>query len=98
MGCFVGKLFLPGLDYFAGAVFSKPVLTPSPQWCRPGGEFGGTEHFFADQDFLMTIFPGKFLFSRPNILMTFFSHRPCFPDFSFLFPASPYLYCVKCHI
>src|SRR6218665_1262750 len=46
----------------------------------------------------MTFFSEKFPFSRPKILMTFFSHRPGFSDFPFLFPDSPYLYCVKCRI
>src|SRR6218665_2732878 len=47
----------------------------------------------------MTFFFGKkFPFSRPTILMTFFSHRPGFSDFYSLFSDSPYLYCVKCRI
>ena len=38
----------------------------------------------------------KFQYSRPKILMTFFSHRPGFSDFDSLSSDSPYLYCVKC--
>src|SRR6218665_17807 len=43
----------------------------------------------------MTFFRKKFPFSRPKILMTFFSHRPGFSDFYSLFSDSPYLYCVN---
>src|SRR6218665_91221 len=46
----------------------------------------------------MTIFGKKFPFSRQKFLMTFFSHRPDFQEFSFLFPDFPYLCYVKCHI
>src|SRR6218665_74907 len=31
----------------------------SEPWGRPGDEFGGTEKFFSDQDFLMTVFSEK---------------------------------------
>src|SRR6218665_2554547 len=46
---------------------------------------------FADQDFLMRFSGKKFPFSRRKFLMTFFSHRPGFSDFTFL-------YCIKCPI
>ena len=39
----------------------------SGQWRRPGAEFGGTEHFFADQDFWMTFFSGKNFHFTPKI-------------------------------
>ena len=57
--------------------------------------FGGTENFFADQDFWMT------LFSENNSIFTAkisddlsSSHRPGFSDFPFLLPDFPYLYYV----
>src|SRR6218665_3265701 len=49
----------------------------------------------------MTVFSKKFPFSRPKFLMkflVFFSHRPGFSDFPFLFPDFLYLYYVKCRI
>src|SRR6218665_3003213 len=47
----------------------------------------------------MTFFGVKFRFSRQKFLMTFFfSHRPHFSDFPFLFPDFPYLCYIKCHI
>ena len=52
---------------------------------------GGTEIFFADQDFWMTFFQIKFPFSRPKFLMTFFSYWPGFSDFLFLLSDFPYL-------
>jgi len=68
------------------------------QWQRPGAEFGGTEKFFTDQDFWMTFFQKNFHFHTQKFLWPFFSCRPGFYYFTFLFPDSPYLYCVKCHI
>src|SRR6218665_2675471 len=50
----------------------------------------GAEKIFADQDFLMIVFP----FSRPKFLMTFFWSLPRFSDFPFLFPDFLYLYVV----
>src|SRR6218665_630888 len=41
----------------------------------------------------MTFLRKKFPFSRPKFLMTFFSHRPGFSDFSCLFKDFPYLCC-----
>ena len=52
-------------------------------WRRVWGE---RNFFFADQDFRMRCFLEK---------TTFFSHRPGFPDFPFLFPDFSYLYYVK---
>jgi len=61
---------------------------------------GGTEKFFADQNFWMTFFSDKNLhFHAKKILMTFcFSHRPDFSDFYYLFSDFSDLYCVKCRI
>src|SRR6218665_438340 len=57
------------------------------QWRRPGAEFGGTEKFFAD---LNDVFSGNnFHFHAKKF--HFFSNRPGFPDFTFL-------YCIKCSI
>jgi len=65
---------------------------PPKQCRRPGAEFwGGTETFFADQDFWITFFRKKFPFHCKNFWWPFFSHRPGFSDFSFLFPNFPYL-------
>ena len=61
------------------------------QWWRPGAEFGGTNKFFADQDFWMTFFRKQFPCSRPKFLMIFFSHWTGFSDFPFLLPDFPYL-------
>ena len=69
------------------------------QWRRPGAEFGGTEIFFGGPKISEWRFLWKkFSFSRQKFLMTFFSHRPDFSDFPFLFPYFPYLCYVKCHI
>ena len=60
------------------------------QWRRPGADFGGTKFFFADQDFWMMTFFGKNVhFHAKNFWWPFFSHRPDFSDF-------PYLYCIEC--
>ena len=65
---------------------------PPKQCRRPGAEFwGGTETFFADQDFWITFFRKKFPFHCKNFWWPFFSHRPGFSDFPFLFPNFPYL-------
>src|SRR6218665_1131525 len=61
------------------------------QWRRPGAEFGGRKIFRGPRLFLNDFFRKEFPFSRPKFSMTFFSHRPGFSDF-------PYLYCVKCRI
>src|SRR6218665_4158666 len=56
-----------------------------------------TGKIFADHDFSMRFFSEKFAFSRPKFLMIFFSHRPGFSDFPFVFPDFPYLYYVNPH-
>jgi len=48
------------------------------QWRKPGAEFGGTEKFFADQ----------------NFWWPFFNHRPGFSNFPSLLPNFPDLYFV----
>src|SRR6218665_3237249 len=52
------------------------------QWRRPGAEFGGTEIFFADQDFRMTFFRKNFHFHGKNqtFLITFFYSLTSFSD------------------
>src|SRR6218665_2311031 len=44
----------------------------------------------------MTIFSGKFPFTRPKIVMTFLVIYQVFHIFPFFFPDSPYLHSVKC--
>src|SRR6218665_997458 len=62
------------------------------QWRRPGAEFGGTEKIFADQNFSkISIFMAK-------IFDDFFSHRPGFSDFLFLFPDFTMLNVVYDHL
>ena len=58
----------------------------------PGAEFGGTG---TDQDFWMMFFRKKNQFHAQN---TFFSHRPCFSHFPYLFSDFPHLYCMKCRM
>ena len=61
--------------------------------------FGGRKIFSRTKTFWIAVFGEKNLFSRPKFLMTFFiffSSRPGFSDFPFLFPDSAYLYYVKC--
>src|SRR6218665_2723603 len=68
------------------------------QWRRPGAEFGGDGKFFRGPRFLNDVFRRKILIFTAKISYDFFSHRPCFLDFPFLFPDCPYLYCVKCRL
>src|SRR6218665_3399998 len=47
----------------------------------------------------MTFFSGKISIFRVQISDdVFFSHRPGFSDFPFLFPDFPYVYYVKCRV
>src|SRR6218665_282509 len=58
------------------------------QWRRPGAEFGSDNKLFRGPKFLNDVFRKKFPFSWPKFLMTFyfFSHRPGFSNFLFIFP------------
>src|SRR6218665_3978535 len=60
-------------------------------------KLGGTKKFFRGPRFLNDVFFGKnFHFQGQNFF--FFSHRPGFWDFPFLFQHFPYVYYVKCPI
>src|SRR6218665_299133 len=60
-------------------------------------KLGGTKKIFRGPRFLNDVFFGKnFHFQGQNFF--FFSHRPGFWDFPFLFQHFPYVYYVKCPI
>ena len=63
------------------------------QWRRPGVAFGGGDgKFVRGPRFLNNVSSGRnFHFHAENFWWPFFSHRPGFPDFTFL-------YCIKCCI
>ena len=63
------------------------------QWRKPGAEFGGTEKIFADRDEFF--FWKHFQFCGKNFWWPFFSHRPGFSNFPFLFLYFPDLYFVR---
>src|SRR6218665_2701244 len=67
------------------------LSTGTVGWFHAWAPSLGDRHFFADQDFSVTVFPENISISRRKFLMTFFSHRPGFSDFTFL-------YCIKCRI
>src|SRR6218665_1385909 len=57
-------------------------------WCRV---WGGRNFFSLTSRFLNDIFSEKMYIFTPKISDDFFSHRPDFSDFTFL-------YCIKCRI
>jgi len=67
----------------------------SPQWRRPGAEFGGRSNFSRTKISEWRFFRKNFHFHAQNFGWPFFSHRPGFSDFPFLFPDCPYLYYIK---
>jgi len=59
----------------------------------------GDEKFFSLTKISEWRFFGEnFHFNGKNFWWPFFSHRPGFPNFAFLFSGCPYLYYVKCRI
>ena len=79
----------------------RSYLEVAIQWRRPGAEFGGTDKIFRCPTFLNDVFFRKNIFTfrvKISDFFFFFSHRPGFSDFPFLFPDFPYLYYVKCRI
>jgi len=71
----------------------QAACTAAETWRR----VWGTLNFFRGPRFQSDVFSEKFcIFTPKNSYDVFFSHRPGFSDFPFLFPDSPYLCCVKC--
>ena len=58
----------------------------------------GDENIFRGPRFLNDVIFEKISIFTPKNSDDFFSHPPGSSDFPFLFPDSPYLYRVKCHI
>ena len=84
-------------------VFNISINYPLNYW-NIGGDLaprlGGREKIISQTKISELRFFRKNFHFTPKISddLYFFSHRPCFPDFFYLFPDFPYLYWVKCLI